>query len=572
MSKMFGFLKDKLKKAVEKFTKKAEDEADVVEVVEETKDVPVSKPVPKKVDKKQEKVKSEPKEEEKEETKETKPTHKIIDVPIPDKEKEKLTGKKTDGITDSKSETLKEPEQVKKEISDIPEEIKEPEVIISDEEDKIKEEEIPETLADEVTEPEEEAEETKPDEEIIEEKTVDDTDDDVQEDSAEETLEEEEEELEPAEEIKEETKKEGFFKKLFKKKEKETVEEKEIEEKTVQESKEIIDEPVVEVKEEKEEVINEAPTEESVEEIKPVETDTEEEVKEEKKGFFQKITETVTKVSLSEKKFNELFWELEVTLLENNVAVEVIEKIKNDLKEDIVNNKVARSELDVKVIASLKKSILGLFNVDKIDILKNIKSKKPYVIVFIGINGVGKTTNLAKLAYLLKKNGLTCVVGACDTFRAAAIQQLEEHTINVGVKLIKHDYGSDPAAVAFDTIKHAESQNADVVLLDTAGRLHSNKNLMQELVKVIRVSKPDLKIFVGESLAGNDVVEQARLFNDAVGIDGIILSKADTDEKGGAAISVTHITGKPILYLGVGQTYEDLEKFDKDKLIEKIGL
>ena len=534
---MFGFLKEKLKQAVDKFTKKAEDEADVVEEVKKTKEVPVEKP---KKEKKKESVEEKKKPEEKVEP--------VDDVKEEKVDEDTIEGEKEEIIieTKEKSEKVQEPEIV----------VKDPIEVV---EDKVEEKE----------EDKKEPEETKEESKEAEEEPV-----------KEETDEEEEEEEKPK-------KKEGFFQKLFKKKEKEPVEE-DVEEKTEEEEieelvkeveeekkpeeikpvKKVETEPVAEEKKEPEPIVEEKP--EEIKEVEPI--DEVEEETEEKKGFFQKITETITKVSLSEKKFDELFWELEVTLLENNVAVEVIEKIKNDLKEDIVNNKVARKEMDVAVMESLKKSILGLFNVDQIDILKNAKSKKPYVIVFVGVNGAGKTTNLAKLAHLLKKNGLTCVVGACDTFRAAAIQQLEEHADNVGIKIIKHDYGSDPAAVAFDTIKHAESQNVDVVLLDTAGRLHSNKNLMQELEKVIRISKPDLKIFVGESLAGNDVVEQARLFNDAVGVDGIILSKADTDEKGGAAISVTHITGKPILFLGVGQNYEDLEVFDKEKLIEKIGL
>ena len=259
-------------------------------------------------------------------------------------------------------------------------------------------------------------------------------------------------------------------------------------------------------------------------------------------------------------------------MLENNVAVEVIEKIKNDLKEDLVNKKIPRKSLDIKVISSLKKSIEDLFDVKQINLIKEISKKKPYIIAVIGINGSGKTTTLAKIAHLFQQNKLEPVVAACDTFRAAAIQQLEEHTKKLGVKLIKHDYGSDPAAVAFDAVKHAQSKNKDVVLIDTAGRLHSDKNLMQELEKIIRVAKPDLKIFVGESIAGNDVVEQVKYFNDKVGIDAIILAKADIDEKGGAAISVSYITGKPILYLGTGQSYDDLTEFSKDKLIEQIGL
>ncbi|MFC1698313.1 signal recognition particle-docking protein FtsY, partial [Nanoarchaeota archaeon] len=195
---------------------------------------------------------------------------------------------------------------------------------------------------------------------------------------------------------------------------------------------------------------------------------------------------------------------------------------------------------------------------------------KPFVICFVGVNGSGKTTSIAKFAHMLKENNFKSTIAASDTFRAAAIQQLEEHGKNLGIKVIKHDYGSDAAAVAFDAVKYAEAKELDVVLIDTAGRLHSNVNLMDEMKKIVRVAQPDFKIFVGESITGNDCVEQAKKFNEASELNGIILSKADIDEKGGAAISISYVTGKPILYLGVGQEYGDLEPFDKDKLLESI--
>ena len=172
---------------------------------------------------------------------------------------------------------------------------------------------------------------------------------------------------------------------------------------------------------------------------------------------------------------------------------------------------------------------------------------------------------------MLTMHGLSVVMAAADTFRAAAIQQIEEHAKKLDVKLIKHDYGSDPAAVAFDAVKYAEAKNIDVVLIDTAGRQHSNSNLMDELKKVIRVSNPDLKIFVGDSLTGNDCVEQSTKFNEAIGIDANILTKVDVDEKGGAALSVSYVTGKPVIYIGKGQDYEDLEKFDYEKILENLG-
>jgi fused signal recognition particle receptor len=251
----------------------------------------------------------------------------------------------------------------------------------------------------------------------------------------------------------------------------------------------------------------------------------------------------------------------------------VIEKIKADLREELTSGKVNRMGLEDMVAARLKQSVEELFDVPTFDLLERIKqSPKPVKICMIGVNGSGKTTTLAKIIHLLKKNNLSVVVAASDTFRAAAIDQLKEHTDRLDVKLISQGYGADPAAVAFDAIKHAESKGVDVVLIDTAGRLHSNTNLMAELEKVVRVAKPDLKIFVGESITGNDCVEQAKVFNDLVGIDAIILSKADIDEKGGAAISVSYVTGKPILYLGTGQTYDDLEPFEKERIVESLEL
>src|SRR3989338_7400411 len=179
---------------------------------------------------------------------------------------------------------------------------------------------------------------------------------------------------------------------------------------------------------------------------------------------------------------------------------------------------------------------------------------------------------MAKVDNYLMKNKLSCVFAASDTFRAASIEQLQQHADRLGIKMIKHNYGSDPAAVAFDAIRYAQAKNIDVVLIDTAGRMHSNVNLIDEMKKIIRVAKPDLKIFVGESITGNDCVEQAKVFNASVGIDGIILAKADIDEKGGAAVSVSYATKKPILYLGVGQNYDDLKKFEHDMVLRNLGL
>jgi len=294
------------------------------------------------------------------------------------------------------------------------------------------------------------------------------------------------------------------------------------------------------------------------------------EEKKEKRGIIQKFRELV-KVKLSEEDFERVFKELELTLIENNVALQVIDIIKENLKKDIVNKPLKRKEVESKIKDTLRDSLDKLL-LEPFDLVEKVKTKKPFTIVFFGINGSGKTTTIAKIAYLLQQNRLSSVMAASDTFRAASIEQLEKHGANLKVKVVRHRYGADPAAVAFDAIAYAKSRAIDVVLVDTAGRMHTQANLMREMEKICRVSKPDLKIFIGESIVGNDAVEQAKAFNDAVGIDAVILAKADVDEKGGAAISVSHVTGKPILYLGVGQRYNDLEKFNKHKLINSLGL
>lgn len=292
------------------------------------------------------------------------------------------------------------------------------------------------------------------------------------------------------------------------------------------------------------------------------------------KGFFGKLKEKLTTKKISSEQFENLFSDLELILLENNVAFEVIEKIKSDLEKNLVETPIKRTKVEETIKLSLKNSIEDLFNVEKPNLLNSIRKKieKPFVITFFGINGSGKTTSIAKIANMLKENKISCVLAASDTFRAASIEQLQHHAGKLGIKLIKHDYGSDPAAVAFDAIKHAKAKNIDVVLIDTAGRLHNQDNLMAELKKIIKVTKPDLKIFVGESITGNDCVDQAKNFNDTVGIDSIILTKADVDEKGGTAISISYITKKPIIYLGVGQEYNDIKEFEPSMVIEGLGL
>jgi fused signal recognition particle receptor len=211
---------------------------------------------------------------------------------------------------------------------------------------------------------------------------------------------------------------------------------------------------------------------------------------------------------------------------------------------------------------------------NKIDLLKAVKEKcqknEPFIIVFVGINGTGKTTTIAKVAHLLAKKGYSVVLACSDTYRAGSIEQLEEHAKRLGIRMIKHKYGADPAAVAYDTISHAKAHGINVVLIDTAGRMQTNKNLMSELEKIKRIVNPDLTLLTVDSLTGNDAVMQAEEFHKSVGIDATILTKVDADVKGGSALSVTYVTQKPILYIGVGQRYDDLEEFNPEKFVQMI--
>ncbi len=378
------------------------------------------------------------------------------------------------------------------------------------------------------------------------------------------------EKVEDAEVKKEEIKEEILEEKQIEKQVTEPVQIKKHEEKIVLEVREETPK-VKEIKQEKVEIIEKKEKKEEVKVI-PNKEETVEQKSPEKKGFFAKIAEKITTTKISEEKFDEYFWSLELALLESNVAVEVIEKIKNDLKKELTETQISRGKVEETVLNCLKKSLSELFIEEKFDLISMAKKKKPFVICFVGINGSGKTTTLAKMAKYFQDRKLGVVMAAADTFRAAAIDQLQIHADKLGVKLIKHDYGADAAAVAFDAIKHAEAKQKDVVLIDTAGRLHSNSNLIEEMKKITRIAKPDLKIFVGESITGNDCIEQAQKFNEAINIDGIILSKADIDEKGGAALSVSFVTKKPILFLGTGQEYSDLEEFSKEKILKNLGL
>jgi len=266
-----------------------------------------------------------------------------------------------------------------------------------------------------------------------------------------------------------------------------------------------------------------------------------------------------------------LLWDLEIGLLESAVAYSVIESIKQGIKEEIKHISFERMKLGEIIEEILRNAISNVLKSNELNFLEYIeKCGKPVVIMFVGVNGSGKTLSIAKIATLLKNENKSSVMAAGDTFRAGAIDQLGIHAEKVGVKLIKHGPGADPAAVAYDAIEHAKAKHKDVVLLDTAGRMQTNVNLMDEMAKIKRVAKPDLILFVGDALAGNDAVDQAKRFNEIVGIDGVILTKVDTDAKGGSALSVAYTIGKPLLFVGVGQDYNDQIPFDAKWMIDNI--
>jgi fused signal recognition particle receptor len=282
------------------------------------------------------------------------------------------------------------------------------------------------------------------------------------------------------------------------------------------------------------------------------------------------------KKSLTEEKLEDSIDDLKILLIKNDVAMETAEEICNRIIENFKGKEIGLLSSTKKFLYDVLEDVISEILTPKEDItlLNEIEKKHsndlPYIIVFLGVNGTGKTTTMAKIAHYLKKNEKTVVAAASDTFRAGAIEQLTYHMNKVGVKVIKQKYQADPASVAYDTIEHARSKNIDVVLVDTAGRQVTDKNLMAEIQKICRISQPDLKIFIGDSLAGNDALFQAKEFNKSVGIDASILTKLDADAQGGAALSVAHETQKPIIFVGVGQSYEDLKPFNPQFFISNI--
>ncbi len=319
------------------------------------------------------------------------------------------------------------------------------------------------------------------------------------------------------------------------------------------------------------------PAQKKVEEKKPEEPKKQLAVEKPKERVKLSIISAVKsiitqEVEIGEKDVTEMLDSFELELLEADVDLSVAEIMKTELEEKLIGSKIKKQELHGFVAKSIKQTLVGILTNEKIFTIEQRlgSNEKPIKIMFIGINGAGKTTTIAKVTKMLQDNNKKVVLAAADTFRAAAIEQLGVHADRLGVRMIKREYGSDPTSVAFDAVNYAKAHGLDAVLIDTAGRQDTNISLINEVKKMVRVIQPDIKIYIGESIAGNAILEQINTFNREIGIDGVILSKMDCDPKGGTMLSISKVTGIPIIYVGTGQKYEDLEQFDPEKIAERI--
>ncbi len=288
---------------------------------------------------------------------------------------------------------------------------------------------------------------------------------------------------------------------------------------------------------------------------------------------FKNIIDVATTRTITDKDFEELREALLLELIENDVAYQVAEEIIEKLRGIIVGLKVRRASRNVRqlMLDKLRELLLGfLSSLEYFDLIEEARNSRPLLVVFLGVNGVGKTTTIAKLGYMFKLNDFKTLLVAADTFRAGAQEQLVEHGKKLGLPVFTRPYGTDPAAVVYDSMVYAKQNKFDVVLVDTAGRMHTDIDLLEELRKIVRVTKPHYKILVVDALTGNDAVEQARVFNEKVGVDGIIVTKVDADPKGGTILSVSYEIKKPVIYVGIGQSYADLRRFDPKWFVDKI--
>jgi fused signal recognition particle receptor len=283
---------------------------------------------------------------------------------------------------------------------------------------------------------------------------------------------------------------------------------------------------------------------------------------------FKKFIDSASSLIVSKEKLLERLEELKLELISRDIAFEAAEDVVDKLKE-----KIERKEVRDKrsMIIALREIIYSYFNAaGSIDILEIARSRRPFKIVFMGVNGVGKTTTIAKVAVYLKKHGLRPLMVAADTFRAAAQEQLKRHSERINIPVFTARYGADPASVVYDAIQYAQNRGFDVLLIDTAGRMHTDVDLIDELRKIVRVSRPDIKLLVVDALTGNDAVEQARFFNEAVVVDGFIVTKFDAYEEGGVPISLVYTLRKPIVFVGVGQNYTDLKPFNPLEYLDRV--
>lgn len=296
-----------------------------------------------------------------------------------------------------------------------------------------------------------------------------------------------------------------------------------------------------------------------------------------KKAFSDAARNLSSRKEISERDLNNQLSELELSLLESDVAPEVVDDLVRSLRTELLGLELEKGQSAEEVIRhKLRIRIADMFyKSGNIDVIQQIRSKKeagrgPFVILLLGINGTGKTTTIAKIAWLLKKSGISTVLAAADTHRAGAIEQLLQHGENLSIKVVSQRYGADPSAVGRDAVEYAIKHRVDTVLIDTAGRMQTAKNLMDEINKIVRVVKPDVKLFIGDSLAGNDTINQAREFFEYTKFDGAILTKTDADAKGGSAVSIVHATSKPIVLLGMGQSYDDIIPFSSEKFLDSV--
>ncbi|OQX20482.1 MAG: signal recognition particle-docking protein FtsY, partial [Candidatus Altiarchaeales archaeon A3] len=285
------------------------------------------------------------------------------------------------------------------------------------------------------------------------------------------------------------------------------------------------------------------------------------------KGIF------TSKIKLNESDLKPAIEELRMNLIDSDVAYETSEKICEKIFNGLKDKEINKNEIDKVVNKEIKDALLEILKDNWMEgkFMEWVKTKtKPIKIVFFGINGTGKTTTIAKFGKFLMDNNKSVVFAAGDTFRAGAIEQISVHGGRLGIKVIKPEKrGTDAAAIIYDAVEYAKAHFIDFVFADTAGRMQTNKDLMNEMKKVVKVMKPDLKVFVADALTGNDAVEQAREFNEAVGIDAVIIAKMDA-AKGGCALSIAHTIQKPIIFMGIGQNYGDIKEFDAKWFVDEM--